>query len=193
MINFAPQNSGDDDDHESWQEERIAPLGYELIKNIKDAEQKKENLEYAYMSKLNLQNVQLEDAIMTNAMIEGANLEDANLVNANCRYTNFLGSIMRSANLTNANLQDADLTGVDLRFAVLTDTNLKNAVIEGADMRSIDIGPMEKDELKYRGAILDDQNWQDSKKIFQGDSDERARGFSMDLGEESYDNDNDDY
>ena len=81
-------------------------------------------LEFADMSGLNLDEVDLSSASLMGANLSGTQLRRANLSNAN-----LTGADLEQADLTGANLTGADLRGANLHRALLT-----AAILRGADL-----------------------------------------------------------
>jgi uncharacterized protein YjbI with pentapeptide repeats len=88
------------------------------------------NLSYAYLPEVDLRHAYLVNTNLSYSRMSSADLRYAYLYNANLSYAD-----LRQANLAGAVLYESDLRHADLRYAELTGVNFAVANLTGADFR----------------------------------------------------------
>jgi len=124
-----------------------------------EAPTRKELLEAAVRTKVDLQGANLWGANLRGADLQEANLWGADLWRADLQEANLRGANLLGANLQGANLQEADLWRADLREADLwradlRGANLWRASLWGADLREADLQGANLQEADLREADL---------------------------------------
>lgn len=112
------------------------------------------HLSSADLSGADLRSADLEIATLSSAVLVDANLVDAYARDAILEFADLRRADLRLANLGGTDLSGANLAGADLRGAKLT-----NVIVAGANFTGAMLDGKVHDELKDRGAILDDPDW----------------------------------
>lgn len=97
------------------------------------------DLSKAYLSGVNLRDIDLKGANLRGADLHSAKLRRANFRGANLREANLNGANLDSAYLRGANLREADLRGAHLKGVDLSEANLRDAKLGWSQWQQEDI------------------------------------------------------
>jgi uncharacterized protein YjbI with pentapeptide repeats len=98
-----------------------------------DNPDRRPELQWADLNRVNLGDMDLSDADLTNASLIDADLNHANLSQANLAGASLVGANLAGANLYRAYLSGANLIGADLSGADLNEANLIGTAVRGAN------------------------------------------------------------
>jgi hypothetical protein len=107
--------------------------------NLRRANLYQANLSRADLSEANLYQANLYQADLYGADLRGANLSWVNLRGADLSRADLSRANLSRANLSEANLSEANLSWVNLRGADLSEANLSWVNLRGADLRGADL------------------------------------------------------
>lgn len=116
------------------------------------------NLQYAYLSGLDLSRVNLGKANLTGANLQRVNLSHSSLTEANLSYAN-----LADANLSYAELVDTKLTSAQLSYANLDHATLIRIDAPGLDMHDANLSYAEFYDCDLSSADLNDTNLHDAR------------------------------
>ena len=127
--------------------ENLRPLGGQNLSyadldrvDLQDGDLPNANLSYAHLTNANLSYAYLPEVDLRHAYLVNTNLSYSRMSSADLRYvylynTNLSYADLRQANLAGAVLYESDLRHADLRYAELTGVNFAVANLTGADFR----------------------------------------------------------
>lgn len=129
------------DDFRTWESEEAA---FRTVGNIKRLNRHKIyeiNLVNSYLTKTNLNYINLKGSNLNSANISNSSLIETNLENSRLNQTNLENAnlnhaILRGAYASGANLKDAYLIKTDFEGAFLIKTNFRNAYLMEANLRN---------------------------------------------------------
>ena len=122
----------------------------------------KANLSRIDLQEKDLQQVNFLGAVLNSANLWRAKLQEADLRKANLIYADLWGASLRKAKLQEANLQSANLWGANLWEAQLQNTNLQYANLQHSKLQKIDLRRANLYSANLSGASLREAKLQEA-------------------------------